>query len=47
MARAVKCPICHGSGKEPKEGLYPKLDDLGHEKKCHGCGGKGWVEVSS
>lgn len=44
MAKAVMCPICGGSGE---------LDDIGYrgssswiaKKNCHGCGGKGWVEV--
>ena len=31
--RAVKCPVCNGSGKYEK-------------KTCHGCNGKGWVEVT-
>lgn len=30
--RAVRCPVCNGSGKYNGE-------------TCHGCGGKGWVEV--
>lgn len=30
--KAVKCPVCDGSGKYK-------------EKECHGCDGKGWVEV--
>lgn len=42
MARAVLCPICNGKGKVPKD--YPNHSD--EEKTCHGCGGKGWVEVS-
>ena len=37
MAQAVKCPICEGSGKV--------LDSLGKSQVCHGCGGRGWVEV--
>ena len=38
MAHAERCPICNGSGK------IKKLDV---EETCHGCGGKGWVEVST
>ena len=33
MSHAEKCPICGGSGKLPDK------------VTCHGCGGKGWVEV--
>lgn len=36
--QAVICPVCDGSGKYKKLGEY-------EEKVCHGCGGKGWVEV--
>ena len=38
MSHAEKCPVCEGSGL-PHEGLLL-------ETACHGCGGKGWVEVS-
>lgn len=41
MARAVLCPVCGGSGKKYKNGTYK----YGTEKPCHGCNGKGWVEV--
>ena len=41
MAHAEKCPICEGKGK------IPRLDGWNcHEDACHGCGGKGWVEVA-
>jgi hypothetical protein len=37
---AEKCPICEGKGK------VPRIDGWNcHEDACHGCGGKGWVEV--
>ncbi len=39
MSKAVVCPICHGTGK---------VENIGNtvaEKTCHGCNGKGWVEV--
>ena len=38
MAEAVRCPVCDGAGEITKDG---KL------KKCHGCDGKGWVEVGN
>ena len=34
--KAVICPVCNGSGK------YGAPEIL---RDCHGCGGKGWVEV--
>lgn len=39
--KAVKCPVCDGSGK------YRATDGNGAwvESPCHGCGGKGWVTV--
>jgi hypothetical protein len=38
--RAVLCPVCNGKGKIPKKKEYKIL-----KKECHGCKGKGWVEV--
>lgn len=42
MTHAQLCPICNGKGKIE--------DDFQHTaqelKQCHGCFGKGWVEVS-
>lgn len=39
MAHLEICPICWGEGKVIKpESKWLVL--------CHGCGGKGWVEVS-
>lgn len=35
---AERCPICLGEGKIP-DAYNAEL------VKCHGCGGKGWVEV--
>jgi len=34
--KADKCPVCYGTGK---------VLDCYAEKTCHGCLGKGWVEV--
>lgn len=44
MTKAVKCPVCGGSGEVPVGGLIAAAGP--HLKTCHGCGGKGWVEVS-
>lgn len=40
--KAVICPVCNGSGK------YRATDSGGAwvESTCHGCCGKGWVEVN-
>ena len=46
MSKAVMCPVCQGSGKyyiHPPPGS-PITE--GSYLPCHGCGGKGWVEVS-
>ena len=37
--RAVICPVCNGTGKSY---IAPPVGDYG---TCHGCDGKGWVEV--
>ena len=37
--KAVKCPVCAGSGKRVSDGNPALVVD------CHGCGGKGWVEI--
>jgi len=41
--KAVLCPVCNGSGKlvDQSPGITTTLSD----KLCHGCAGKGWVEV--
>lgn len=38
--RAELCPVCHGSGTVQCMGYSSSL-------ACHGCGGKGWVEVGN
>jgi uncharacterized protein with PIN domain len=45
--KAVICPVCNGSGMKYYESTPPEsLNTSGVFKTCHGCGGKGWVEVS-
>ena len=43
MSKAVKCPICEGKGKAAPEGMWAGSPDS--YPTCHGCDGKGWVEV--
>ena len=43
MVKAVKCPVCGGSGKV-QSGIISVVAPM--FETCHGCGGKGWVEVS-
>ncbi len=42
MAHAENCPICGSSGKVKKDDGGTAAEKV----PCHGCGGKGWVEVS-
>lgn len=55
MAHAQRCPICGGTGKTPKnldevqEESHRRdtpMSDVKKAKTCHGCHGKGWVEVA-
>lgn len=46
MAKAVICPICNGTGgwiPPPPEGSSMVITT---PFLCHGCAGKGWVEVT-
>lgn len=46
MGKAVKCPICGGSGKLLKgNGGEYMVVEVNYER-CHGCDGRGWVEVN-
>jgi hypothetical protein len=43
-SHAERCPVCYGSGK------YTPINDgystaVPQPRTCHGCGGKGWVEL--
>ncbi len=42
--KAQRCPVCGGSGKYQ----VPNTESTAgpQYQPCHGCGGKGWVEVS-
>ncbi len=42
MSQAVVCPVCDGTGRVCEQGLT----DTTASKVCHGCGGKGWVELT-
>ena len=54
MAHAQRCPICGGTGKTPKN--LEEIQEESHRRDtpmsdvvkagdCHGCHGRGWVEV--
>jgi len=36
--KPMLCPVCNGTGKYHDASIH-------HTWDCHGCGGKGWVEV--
>ena len=38
MAHAERCPLCNGTGRVNKQGRS--------NEPCHGCCGRGWVEVA-
>ena len=44
--KAEKCPVCDGSGKVAiRDGKLDTSAAAERDRTCHGCGGKGWVEV--
>jgi len=43
--KAVLCPVCNGSGKYSIPPTPGSTLSYGYEVTCHGCLGKGWVEV--
>ncbi len=44
MIHAEKCPVCNGSGRT--ESTETETGTLVRKSQpCHGCNGKGWVEV--
>ena len=44
MSRAQKCPVCGGTGKIVDQDDGPSTA-APQPRTCHGCGGKGWVQV--
>ncbi len=42
--KAVRCPICVGTGTY-WEVNHDASPPVGYYRTCHGCEGKGWVEV--
>lgn len=45
MSHAEKCPICYGKGKVQETSGFGTSQKKA-DRTCHGCGGKGWVEVA-
>ncbi|KKN16751.1 hypothetical protein LCGC14_0972880 [marine sediment metagenome] len=43
MSQAVICPVCNGCGKAKEYEADTKK--FIKDYPCHGCSGKGWVEV--
>jgi len=43
--KAVLCPVCDGKGKV-LESITEGHIKAEFDRECHGCLGKGWVEVS-
>lgn len=39
--KAVQCPVCNGTGLKAVIPVMEKCETV----PCHGCNGKGWVEV--
>ena len=50
MAHAEKCPVCDGTGEYRVKTHVAHIDDKvrldAETVVCHGCDGKGWVEVA-
>lgn len=47
MSKAVLCPVCQGSGEIQETPPAERTSAIPITKVCHGCSGKGWVEVIS
>lgn len=44
MPKATLCPVCDGNGFTDRERLGGSI--IEYNVSCHGCGGRGWIEVS-
>ena len=47
MGKAVLCPVCQGLGKYYTPSSSDGSSTSGPYHICHGCNGRGWVEVST
>jgi len=46
MSEAKRCPVCFGEGMVAlNKNLTPSTYVNTKKVTCHGCGGRGWVEV--
>jgi hypothetical protein len=46
MAHAETCPVCGGTGiVDKKIAVGGTVREITSNEDCHGCDGKGWVEV--
>lgn len=45
MKHAELCPVCHGKGRLPSDDR--DFTTSKWEPICHGCSGRGWVEVGN
>ena len=43
--KPVRCPICVGTGTYWETPCPDISSSTGYYRACHGCDGKGWVEV--
>ena len=45
--KAERCPVCYGTGKyiDPPDPTDPMTTAGSNPRTCHGCAGKGWVEI--
>ncbi len=46
MVKAVVCPVCGGIGAVAKAQPTNSTSATPIVEKCHGCQGRGWIEVS-
>jgi hypothetical protein len=41
-----KCPVCNGTGEKPTQIINKEVTQPNIQIPCHGCNGKGWIEVT-